>query len=144
MKTSKVKTVQQNGTWNSKHDNALMYNHDYEFEDGMILQASHKTLIPFTEGVVIEYEVTKESDQYGRSGTVKKPQEQFQGGQKPQEQYAGSRKPDKVQTYIIRQSSLKVALDYMNVDPNASQETFTTKRLKALAEDITNYVLNGL
>lgn len=136
MKTSKVKSVQQDGTWNSKHDNALMYKHEYEFEDGTKLEASHKTQKPFAEGVEVEYEITRESDQYGKSGTVKKPQEQSQAG--------GGQKSDKVQTYIIRQSSLKVALDFMNVDPNGSQNTFTTTRLKALAEDLTNYVLNGI
>ena len=138
MKTSKVKSVQQDGTWNSKHDNDLMYKHEYQFEDGVVLQASHKTQKPFAEGVEVEYEVTRESDQYGKSGTVKKPHQDQQLAN-----HYGV-KNDKVQTYIIRQSSLKIALDYMNVDPNMSQDQFTTTRLKALAEDLTNYVLNGL
>lgn len=133
----KIKSVQQDGTYNSKHDNSLLYKHEYVFEDEVILQASHKTQNPFKVGDEVEYTIKRTHETYGNSGTV----QWVKDDQFKQNAFQGK---DKVQTYIIRQSSLKIALDFMNVDPNSSQETFTTTRLKALAEDLTNYVLNGI
>ena len=80
MKT-KVKSVQQDGTWNAKQDNALMYRHEYAMEDGTIMQASHKTQMPFPVGAEVEYEVTRTHETYGKSGSVKKPNDfQKSGG----------------------------------------------------------------
>ena len=133
-KTSRIKDIQGNGSW-THQQHGLFFSHEYTFQDGVTMTANSKSEEPiFKIGETVEYNVTKESQEHGKSGKIQKPQEQLQGGQKS----------DKVQIYIIRQSSLKVALDFMNVDPNGSQNTFTTTRLKALAEDLTNYVLNGL
>ncbi|MEM6815294.1 MAG: hypothetical protein AAF600_13065 [Bacteroidota bacterium] len=72
MKTrSKVKNVQGNGTWNGK-DGTLFYRYDYVMEDGVALQASHKTTDLFKVGDEVDYEVTREN-QYGKSGNVSKP-----------------------------------------------------------------------
>ena len=133
----KIKSVQQDGTYNSKHDNALLYKHEYVFEDEVILQASHKTQNPFKVGDEVEYTIKRTHETYGNSGTVQWVQDnKYQG--------AAQGKPDEKQTYIIRQSSLKIAMKFMNVDPNMEQNKFTLKRLKEVSEDLTNFVLNGI
>lgn len=129
---SKVKSVQQDGTWNSKHDNALMYKHEYEFEDGTLLQASHKTQNPFKQGDEVEYNVTRESDTYGKSGNVKwvaDNQQLFSGG-----------KSDKVQTYIIRQSSLTRAIEHLTVLHADTRDSLTKENVTALAEHYAKWV----
>jgi len=84
MKTiSKVKSVQGSGSFESQYGaeqsdgKKLLFSYDYEFEDGTALSANHKTVpAPFKIGDTVEYEVTRESEQYGKSGKVSKPQEQ--------------------------------------------------------------------
>lgn len=71
---TKVKEVIQEGTWNSNQGD-LMYKHTYTFEDGVIMQASHKSVTPFPVGSEVDYEVKKNDPTYGKSGSVKKPQE---------------------------------------------------------------------
>ena len=80
MKTTKVKAVQGSGSFESQYGTELpngkklMYTYDYEFEDGVFMQANHKTIPPpFKVGDTVEYEVTRESEQYGKSGKVSKP-----------------------------------------------------------------------
>ena len=87
-KISKVKNVQGNGSYENQYGaeqpdgKKLLFKFDYDFEDGVSLSASHKTNVaPFPIGTEVEYEVTRESDQYGKSGKVSKPQD-FQGGKK--------------------------------------------------------------
>jgi hypothetical protein len=77
MKTTKVKTVQGAGNFESKYGaeqtdgKKLLFTYDYEFEDGTFLQANHKSVpAPFKVGDEVEYEVTRESEQYGKSGKV--------------------------------------------------------------------------
>lgn len=78
MKTSKVKNVQGAGTWESQH--GLMFKFDYEFEDGTVMQAMHKSENHFNIGDEVEYEVKRENE-FGKSGKVSKPQQNnFQGG----------------------------------------------------------------
>ena len=73
MKISKVKSVQGNGTFESKH--GLLYKFEYEMEDGQVLMANHKTpSSPFAIGDDVEY-VIKGSNDYGSWGNVSKPQE---------------------------------------------------------------------
>ena len=73
MKT-KVKSVQQDGTWQGK-DGTMFYKHEYQFEDGVVMQASHKKVSPFNVGDEVEYVIKKDDPTYGKSGTVGKPQE---------------------------------------------------------------------
>jgi len=81
MKTiSKVKSVQGNGSFKSEfgalQDNGdnLLFSFEYQFEDGTVLNANHKTNVsPFPVGSEAEYEVTRESEQYGKGGKVSKP-----------------------------------------------------------------------
>jgi hypothetical protein len=87
MKTSKVKSVTVGSQWTSKHGD-VMFNHEYTFEDGASLQASHKSENPFKVGDDVEYEITQTDEKFGDKGKVKKPDTGFKGG--------GGYKPDTV------------------------------------------------
>ena len=134
MSVSKVKSVQANGTYESSY--GLLYKFDYEFEDGVSLAANHK--MPdsfFAVGIEVEYEI-KGTNNYGSYGSVGK-----------LDRSGGARLDGigiDVQTMIIRQSSLKIALDFLNTNPNVDPKDFTREYLKMLAEDLTTYVKNGL
>lgn len=79
MKT-KVKTVTATGSFNSQQYGE-MYKFKYEFEDGTVMQANHKTSTsPFPAGTEVEYEVKKDDPNYGKQGTVGKPKDQPGGG----------------------------------------------------------------
>jgi hypothetical protein len=79
MKTSKVKAVQANGTWDSP--NGIFYKFEYLMEDGQVVNAMHKTAEGFFKiGSDVEYEITK--PEYN-SGKVRKPEQQYQGSTKP-------------------------------------------------------------
>ena len=88
--TSKIKSVQQNGTYNSKKDNSLIYKHEYQFEDGVVLSAGHMTIKPYNEGDEVEYEVKRDDATYGKSGTVGKVSTFQQGGFKKQQSSTAS------------------------------------------------------
>ena len=104
MAISKVKNVQGNGDWESKY--GKMYSFEYEFEDGTVLKANHKTSDgAFSIGEEVEYTVTKENE-YGKMGKVSKPQE---GGY--QNNGGGSRTGD-TQDQIMRQTCLKAASEF--------------------------------
>ncbi len=76
MKTSKVKTVQGNGTWESNY--GLLYKFEYLMEDGQVVNANHKTQDgAFKPGDTVEYEIT--NAQYN-NGKVSKPKPEFKGG----------------------------------------------------------------
>ena len=73
---SRIKNIQGDGHWDSQH--GRLYRFEYEFEDGTILKANHKTQTsPFNIGQDAEYEVTK-TNEYGKIGKVKKPSEYTQ------------------------------------------------------------------
>lgn len=88
--TSKIKSVQQNGTYNSTKDNSLIYKHEYQFEDGVVLSAGHKTVQPFKAGEEVEYEIRRDDPTYGKSGTVGKVSTFQQGGFKKQQSSTAS------------------------------------------------------
>lgn len=80
MTTSKVKSVQGAGVWDSQH--GTLYKFDYEMEDGTSLRALHKSKeAAFKPGDEVEYEITKTHAEYGNSGKVRKPNS-FTGGGK--------------------------------------------------------------
>lgn len=68
---SKVTNVQGNGHYDGQH--GRLYKFEYEFEDGTILEASHKTETPrFRPGDECEYEITGSYNGQHR-GKVQKP-----------------------------------------------------------------------
>ena len=79
MKTSKVKSVQGNGTYESQY--GILYKFDYEFEDGTYLSANHKSQNPFKVGETVEYNVKGNAGGMDY-GTVSKPKENFIQGNK--------------------------------------------------------------
>lgn len=91
MKTSKVKNVTGNGTYDSQY--GLLYKFEYTFEDGQVLNANHKTSDgAFKIGEDVEYEI-KGTNDYGSWGKVSKPTEAQnfpQGGFKKQQSSTAS------------------------------------------------------
>ncbi len=87
---SKVRGVQGNGHFDGKF--GRMFKFEYEFEDGNIMEANHKTEDGFFPvGTEVEYTITRTHERYGNSGKVQKPQEQ-QGapaGAAPQSRHSG-------------------------------------------------------
>ncbi len=130
MAISKVKTVLANGTWDSQH--GLLYKFDYTFEDGISIAANHKTQSHFQIGDEVEYEIKGTSD-FGNRGSVGKVKEQFT----PNTNFSGG-KSDKVQTYIIRQSSLTRAIEHLS---HKDHDKMTKENITALAEYYANWVL---
>lgn len=126
-KTSRVKEVQSNGTYDSKH--GLLYKYEYTFEDGTVLNANHKSQKPFEKSTLLEYEV-KGSNDFVSWGSVKKPQDNQSYG-----------KSDNVQLYIIRQSSLTRAIEHLS---HKDHDKLTKENVTALAEYYSNYVLKGI
>lgn len=71
---AKIKAIQGSGTFESKF--GLLYKFEYQFEDGVILTANHKTQqSPFKVGDEVDYEIKMENE-HGRIGSVKKPEGQ--------------------------------------------------------------------
>ena len=137
-KLSKVKNVQANGSFENQYGmeqsdgKKLLFKFEYEFEDGVSLTANHQTTAsPFPIGSDVEYEITRESEQYGKSGKVSKPEEAptFSGG-----------KSDSVQKYIVRQSSLNRAIEHLSYKDH---DLMTKENVTALAEYYTNWVLES-
>lgn len=143
-KVSKVKNVQSSGSFFSKAGNCQMYSFDYEFEDGAMLSANHKTEHPsFGIGSEVEYQI-KETNQYGNKGTVGKVKAPHVGGQpftsptQTNQQGAFLKSPD-VQDMIIRQSSVKAAIDFKV----ASGSNVSLSEVLSTAETIYQYCKNG-
>jgi len=79
-----IKNVQSSGTWDSPH--GMLYKFDYEFEDGMVLSANHKTEQPVAAGSEAFYTVTGENN-FGKRGKVSRTSTaNFNGGGAPQAQ----------------------------------------------------------
>lgn len=133
-----VKSVQANGSGDSPH--GTLYNFVYEFEDGVSLGARHKTVTGFfKEGSQVEYNIKGENT-YGNYGTVSKPKD-ISSHSSHKEVYGPGAKVnrDPVQTYIVRQSSLKIALEHLSVVGEVNKENVI-----ALAEYYVDYVFDGL
>jgi hypothetical protein len=105
IKKSKVKKVQANGTWEGKF--GMMYKFEVEFEDGNAGEYSSKSQDQdkFIEGQEMEYEFI--------DGNFPKVKPIYQ---KPDFVSGSSngvyKKDDTVQKMIVKQSSLKSAVDY--------------------------------
>jgi len=109
MKTSKVKQVTANGTFESNF--GLMYKFEYQFEDGAIVNANHKSQGgAFAVGTVLDYEIT--NAQYN-NGKVSKPmdvQGSNQGLQAQRPAFVDNTKGMKIGHAITNAVNLHVAL----------------------------------
>ena len=121
-----VKNVQANGTWEGKY--GVMYKHEIAFENGDSGEYSSKdqNQTKFVVGQQTEYEYID-----GKYPKVK-PVNTFQQGN-----FSAAPKSDKVQEYIVKQSSLKCAVDYVIANGG------DTKTILDTAEIFTNWVLKG-
>lgn len=77
MNTSKVKSVQGNGTYDSQY--GTLYKFEYHLEDGATFTANHKTDSPLPVGTEVDYEI-KGTNEYGSYGKISKHKEDFKRG----------------------------------------------------------------
>jgi hypothetical protein len=124
VKISKVTSAQANGTWEGKY--GIMYKHEIAFANGDAGEYSSKSADQnkFVVGQETEYEFID-----GKFPKVKPVNNFQQGG------FNAAPKSDKVQQYIVKQSSLKCAVDY--VIANGGNEA----RVIELADMFTTWVL---
>ena len=71
MGKSKIKTVQNNGTYQSKFDNSTMYTFEIQLEDGSVGEVSAKTEDRWKEGDEVEYVLT--ASNYGNKMKLNRP-----------------------------------------------------------------------
>lgn len=129
IKKSVVKQAQANGTWEGKF--GLMYKHEITFDNGDAGEYSSKeqNQTKFVVGQETEYEFT--DGKYPKVKPVNNWQPNAQATSTPKQS------KDNVQEYIIKQSTLKCATDY--VIANGGDE----RRVIEVAEMFTNWVLKG-
>ena len=104
IKKSKVTSAQPNGTWEGKF--GLMYKSEISFENGDAGEYSSKTREQdkFVVGKETEYEFI--GGNFPKVKPVYQKPQSFGGG--------GFKKDDNVQKMIVKQSSLKSAVDFCN------------------------------
>lgn len=128
MKTSNIKSVQGNGTWDSPH--GLLYKFEYEMENGDVGGANHKTKEPkYKVGEEVTYEVVTKGDFVNIK--FHNPQEN--------KGYPTKKDPE-VQKQIIRQSSISNALKHFELNEHKPKK----EEVVQLAEYFKNYVIEGL
>ena len=128
IKKSVVKQAQANGTWQGKF--GTMYKHEIAFENGDSGEYSSKDQYQtkFVVGQETEYEFI--DGKYPKVKPINNWQPNAQASTPKQSK-------DDVQEYIIKQSTLKCATDY--VIANGGDE----RRVIEVAEMFTNWVLKG-
>lgn len=132
------------GSGDFTNDYGHFYKFEYTFNDGVTLQANHKTPeSPFKVGDEVEYEVKRDDPKFGKSGKVGKPNTHL-GGTTPYKTNGSTSVPNGNKDRIIaRQSSLKVAMDYLHQRGYESQDKVDQlQELCNVAEFITDYVLS--
>jgi hypothetical protein len=133
IKKSKVKNVQANGTWEGKF--GLMYKFEVEMENGDIGEYSSKSKDQdkFVEGQEMEYEFV--GGQFPKVKPVyNKPD--FTKGSVSGGYSGGYKKDHNVQELIVRQSSLKAAVDYCGDNSESPEECI------AIADKFVAWVMN--
>ena len=135
---SKVTNVVSNGTWKE------FFKFDYILENGLGINAMHKTNEGFKVGDTVQFEV-KRSNQYGLGGTIGKPQEEGSnynsGGNSGK---GGYQKDPKTQMLILAQSTLAKAIEVFQagmLDDNIQE---IIKDGKTSKEDALCIVLHSL
>ena len=133
IKTSTVKQIQANGTFKSAHGE--FYKFEIEMKNGDVGEYASKSKEQdkFTEGVDVSYEWYP-----GKFPKIKPHYEK-----PPQRTTQPVQSNDKVQTYIVRQSSLKIALDFHNITMDNPKD-LRREDIAETAEYFTQYVMNGL
>jgi len=132
MKTSTIKQVTPNGTFDSNY--GTMFKFEYLMEDGSIVNANHKTAEGFLPvGTLVEYEIT--NAQYN-NGKVARPQPQ----QTPsQSQGTHVTNANNTSDAILYQVVLKGVMDYYTQLANGSeldQLLFTSENINQLTLSI--------
>ncbi len=130
---SKIKHITGNGSYNGKYGETFKF--EITMEDDYVGEIGHikyETVdaLPYKVGDEKEY-TQSESNGFPKITWVE--EQSFQKG--------GKKDPD-VQTYIIRQSSLKIAVDYFAMN-GFKEGTPKTEQMKGVAEIFTEYVLTG-
>tara|TARA_R100000479_G_C6395394_1_gene206899 strand:+ start:168 stop:593 length:426 start_codon:yes stop_codon:yes gene_type:complete len=128
IKKSVVETAQANGTWEGNY--GLMYKHEIAFENGDSGEYSSKSpeQNKFVVGQETEYELIP--GKYPKVKPINNWQPNAQASTPKQSK-------DNVQEYIIKQSSLKCAVDYVIANGGDAQQVLD------YAEIFTNWVLKG-
>ena len=137
MKTSKVKRVTGNGTWEGNY--GMMYKFEVEFDNGDCGEYSSKSQeqTKFLEGQETTYEFI--------DGKFPKVKPYYA----PPQSNGMYKKDDKVQDLIVRQSSLKAAVDYCKGDNCSPEKVCECAELFAewvmgKKMDIINETTNGI
>ena len=128
IKKSKVKSVQANGTWEGKF--GVMYKFEIEFENEDAGEYSSKTQDQnkFVEGQEMEYEFI--------DGHFPKVKPVYQKPDFVSNGVSGSyKKDDNVQKMIVKQSSLKSAVDY------CSGGNCSTSDVLKVAQEFVDWVI---
>ena len=128
IKKSKVKSVQANGTWEGKF--GVMYKFEIEFENEDAGEYSSKTQDQnkFVEGQEMEYEFI--------DGHFPKVKPVYQKPDFVSNGVSGSyKKDDNVQKMIVKQSSLKSAVDY------CSGGNCSTSDVLKVAQEFVDWVM---
>jgi len=122
MKTSKVTQVQSNGTWEGNY--GMMYKFEVTFENGDCGEYSSKSeqQTKFVEGQSADYEFIG-----GKFPKVKP----FYAPPQSNGQSFNYKKDDNVQHLIVRQSSLKAAVDYCRGSNCSPEEVCESAQLFA-------------
>ena len=120
MKTDKVKRVTSNGTWEGKF--GLMYKFEVEFENGDCGEYSSKAKeqTKFVEGQEANYEFID-----GKFPKVKP----YYAPPQSNGQTFNYKKDDNVQDLIVRQSSLKAAVDLCRGNDCSPEEVCATAQI---------------
>lgn len=132
IKTSTPKNIQGSGT--HKDHYGLKYDFDIEMENGDCGQYSSNSE---TQN---KFEVGKEVSYEWYPGKYPKIKPHYEKGSKSAQTAHGN---DNVQLYIIRQSSLKIALDFHNITIENARN-LKREDVAETSEFFTQYVLNGL
>jgi len=128
MKKGKVKQVQPNGTWEGNY--GMMYKFEVTFDNGDCGEYSSKSeqQTKFIEGEETEYEFT--------GGKFPKVKPFYAAPSSNGQTYY--KKDDNVQELIVRQSSLKAAVDYCSIKGN----NCSPDEVCETADIFVNWVMN--
>jgi hypothetical protein len=134
MGKSKIKTVQNNGTYQSKFDNSTMYTFEIQLEDGSVGEVSAKTEDRWKEGDEVEYVLT--ATNYGNKMKLNKPE--FSPGNSTSTSGGGSYSDR--QDIIVNEWAIGRALEWeMNLK---SPDKVDIRQAIALAKTLKKYALN--